>query len=78
LELGGNAPFIVFESADISRAVQGALSSKSRASGQTCVASNRYFVDSSIHDKFVDALKQAFSKLKCGDGKLFFVAKIFK
>ncbi|KAI6174725.1 Aldedh domain-containing protein [Aphelenchoides bicaudatus] len=68
LELGGNAPFIVFESADVQRAVQGALSSKSRASGQTCVSSNRYFIHSSIHDKFVEELKAALSKLKCGDG----------
>ncbi|KAI6195675.1 hypothetical protein M3Y94_01015700 [Aphelenchoides besseyi] len=68
LELGGNAPFIVFESADIQRAVQGALSTKTRASGQTCVSSNRYFVHEKIHDKFVEAAVEAFKKLRCGDG----------
>ncbi|KAI6240535.1 Succinate-semialdehyde dehydrogenase, mitochondrial [Aphelenchoides fujianensis] len=68
LELGGNAPFIVFESADVQRAVQGALSSKTRASGQTCVSANRYFVHEAVHDKFVAALGDALKKLRCGDG----------
>lgn len=68
LELGGNAPFIVFESADLDKAVQGALASKTRASGQTCVSSNRYFVHEKVHDAFVKKLVEAFKKLKCGNG----------
>ena len=68
MELGGNAPFIVFEDADIEAAVQGALASKYRNAGQTCVCANRLLVQDSIHDKFAAALKIAVEKLKCGNG----------
>lgn len=56
LELGGNAPFIVFESADLDKAVLGVMASKFRAGGQTCVSSNRLFVQASIYDEFVEKL----------------------
>jgi succinate-semialdehyde dehydrogenase/glutarate-semialdehyde dehydrogenase len=56
LELGGNAPFIVFDDADIDTAVQGALISKFRSSGQTCVCANRIFVQDAVYDKFADRL----------------------
>lgn len=68
LELGGNAPFIVFESADIDRAVAGCMVSKFRNSGQTCVATNRILVQDKIYDEFVNKLKGAISKLVVGDG----------
>lgn len=68
LELGGNAPFIVFEDADISRAVEGAMVCKFRNTGQTCVCANRFLVQSGIHDKFVAALAEAMGKLRVGDG----------
>jgi succinate-semialdehyde dehydrogenase/glutarate-semialdehyde dehydrogenase len=68
MELGGNAPFIVFEDADIDAAVQGALISKYRNSGQTCVCTNRILVQDSIHDEFVARLAAATSELKMGNG----------
>ena len=68
LELGGNAPFIVFESADLDEAVRGALASKYRNSGQTCVCVNRFLVQSSIHDEFTDKLIAASQKLRLGNG----------
>ncbi|KAL3074281.1 hypothetical protein niasHS_015111 [Heterodera schachtii] len=68
LELGGNAPFIVFKSADIDQAVQGAMASKFRCSGQTCVSSNRFFVDVSVLADFVAKLKEQFKLLKLGGG----------
>jgi len=68
MELGGNAPFIVFEDADIDAAVQGALISKYRNSGQTCVCTNRILVQDSIHDEFVARLVAATSELKMGNG----------
>ena len=68
MELGGNAPFIVFEDADIDAAVQGALISKYRNSGQTCVCTNRILVQASIHDAFVEKLVTATAALKMGDG----------
>jgi len=68
MELGGNAPFIVFEDADIDAAVQGALISKYRNSGQTCVCANRILVQDSIHDEFVARLVAATSELKMGNG----------
>ena len=68
MELGGNAPFIVFDDADIDAAVQGALISKYRNSGQTCVCTNRIFVQDTIHDVFVDKLVAATAKLKMGNG----------
>ncbi|MFZ4543559.1 MAG: NAD-dependent succinate-semialdehyde dehydrogenase [Saprospiraceae bacterium] len=68
LELGGNAPFIVFEDADIESAVKGLMQSKYRNAGQTCVCANRIFAHSSIHDQFVELLTEATKKLKMGDG----------
>ncbi|KAH8420928.1 hypothetical protein KR222_010484 [Zaprionus bogoriensis] len=69
LELGGNAPFIVFDSADVEKAVDGAMASKFRNCGQTCVSANRFFVQEGIYDRFVGALKQRVEALKIGDGK---------
>lgn len=68
LELGGNAPFIVFDDADIERAVEGAMVCKFRNTGQTCVCANRFLVQSGIHDDFVAALAEAMGKLRVGDG----------
>ena len=68
LELGGNAPFIVFDDADLDRAVEGAMVSKFRNTGQTCVCANRFLVQSGVHDRFVDKLAEAMGKLKLGDG----------
>ncbi|KAF4558720.1 NADP-dependent succinate-semialdehyde dehydrogenase [Pseudomonas sp. CES] len=68
LELGGNAPFIVFEDADLDAAVDGALASKYRNAGQTCVCANRLYVQDSVYDTFVDKLKAAVEKLKIGNG----------
>lgn len=68
LELGGNAPFIVFESANISDAIQGCIASKFRNTGQTCVSSNVIYVHSSIHDEFVENLKQKMQEqIRLGD-----------
>jgi len=68
MELGGNAPFIVFEDADIDAAVQGALISKFRNAGQTCVCSNRFFVHEQVYDQFVSKFAAAVEKLKLGNG----------
>ncbi|HET8898816.1 MAG TPA: NAD-dependent succinate-semialdehyde dehydrogenase [Rhodanobacteraceae bacterium] len=68
LELGGNAPFIVFDDADLDAAVEGAIASKFRNSGQTCVCANRLLVQDGIHDRFVAALVEAVKQLKVGDG----------
>ena len=68
MELGGNAPFIVFEDADLDSAVQGALISKYRNSGQTCVCSNRILVQASVADAFVEKLVSATSALSLGNG----------
>lgn len=68
LELGGNAPFIVFDDADIDAAVAGAVASKYRNTGQTCVCTNRFLVQNSIYDEFAAKLAQAVVKLKVGDG----------
>lgn len=68
LELGGNAPFIVFDDADLDSAIAGAMASKYRNSGQTCVCANRLYVQDGIYDRFVDRLAQAVSSLKVGDG----------
>ncbi|CAH8443523.1 unnamed protein product [Dicrocoelium dendriticum] len=70
LELGGNAPFIVFRSADLDQAVSGAIVSKFRCSGQTCVSANRFLVEDSIYDKFVQMLVASVSQLTMGDGRL--------
>ncbi|CAJ0952630.1 unnamed protein product, partial [Mesorhabditis belari] len=68
LELGGNAPFIVFESADLDLAVKGTMSAKVRGSGQTCVSANRIFVHEKILDKYLDKLKAAVAQQVVGDG----------
>ncbi len=68
LELGGNAPFIVFDDADLDAAVQGVMASKFRNSGQTCVCTNRILVQSSVHDAFVEKLSNAMTKLQVGAG----------
>src|SRR5205823_4220736 len=68
LELGGNAPFIVFDDADLDAAVEGAIASKYRNTGQTCVCANRILVQDGVYDRFADKLKAAVGKLKVGDG----------
>ncbi|MBW7911898.1 MAG: NAD-dependent succinate-semialdehyde dehydrogenase [Alphaproteobacteria bacterium] len=68
LELGGNAPFIVFDDADVDAAVTGAIASKFRNSGQTCVCANRIFVQEGIYDTFVEKFTQAVAALKVGSG----------
>ena len=68
LELGGNAPFIVFDDADLDKAVEGALASKFRNAGQTCVCANRLYVQDGVYDRFTEKLQQAVSKLQIGDG----------
>lgn len=69
LELGGNAPFIVFDDADIDAAVEGALIAKYRNAGQTCVCVNRLFVQEAIYDEFVDKFSKAVATLPVGDGR---------
>ena len=68
MELGGNAPFIVFDDADLDAAVEGAMISKYRNMGQTCVCANRIYVQAGIHDAFVEKLAAATRALKVGDG----------
>lgn len=68
MELGGNAPFIVFDDADLDAAVAGAMASKYRNSGQTCVCTNRIYAQAGIHDAFVEKLVAAVSRLKVGPG----------
>jgi succinate-semialdehyde dehydrogenase/glutarate-semialdehyde dehydrogenase len=68
-ELGGNAPFIVFDDADLDAAVEGVLISKFRNMGQTCVCANRIYAQAGIHDAFVAKLTAAVAKLKVGDGR---------
>jgi succinate-semialdehyde dehydrogenase/glutarate-semialdehyde dehydrogenase len=68
LELGGNAPFIVFDDADLDAAVEGAIASKYRNTGQTCVCANRFLVQDGVYDDFTARLAQAVSGLKVGDG----------
>jgi len=68
LELGGNAPFIVFDDADLDAAVTGAIASKYRNSGQTCVCANRVFVHESVFDAFAEKFSAAVARLKVGDG----------
>ncbi|WP_221930882.1 NAD-dependent succinate-semialdehyde dehydrogenase [Telmatospirillum sp. J64-1] len=69
LELGGNAPFIVFDDADLDAAVQGAIASKYRNAGQTCVCANRFLVQDGIYDEFAARLSKAVSALKVGRGQ---------
>ncbi|PTP82482.1 succinate-semialdehyde dehydrogenase (NADP(+)) [Vibrio splendidus] len=68
MELGGNAPFIVFDDADIDAAVQGAMASKFRNAGQTCVCANRFYVHSKVYDEFVAKFDEAVQQLKIGNG----------
>jgi succinate-semialdehyde dehydrogenase/glutarate-semialdehyde dehydrogenase len=68
LELGGNAPFIVFDDADVDLAVDGAITSKFRNGGQTCVCSNRILVQSGIYDAFAEKLASRVAKMKVGAG----------
>ena len=68
LELGGNAPFIVFDDADLDAAVEGAIQSKFRNSGQTCVCTNRVYAQAGIHDRFVEALARRTAALQLGSG----------
>ncbi|ENI4126851.1 NAD-dependent succinate-semialdehyde dehydrogenase [Vibrio fluvialis] len=68
MELGGNAPFIVFDDADIELAVKGAMASKFRNAGQTCVCANRFYVHDAVYDAFVNRFKQEVEKLVVGNG----------
>ncbi len=68
LELGGNAPFLVFDDADLDAAVQGAIASKYRNTGQTCVCANRIYVQAGVYDAFASKLAAAVAKLRVGDG----------
>lgn len=68
MELGGNAPFIVFDDADVDAAVEGAVAAKYRNAGQTCVCANRILVQDGIHDRFMERFAQAVAQLKVGDG----------
>ena len=68
LELGGNAPFIVFDDADLDAAVQGAMASKYRNTGQTCVCANRLFVQAGVYEEFAARLVKAVAGLRVGDG----------
>ncbi|WP_368045287.1 NAD-dependent succinate-semialdehyde dehydrogenase [Gilvimarinus algae] len=68
LELGGNAPFLVFDDADLDLAVKGAVAAKFRNTGQTCICPNRFLVQDSVHEAFVGKLKEALAELKVGDG----------
>ncbi|QIW16621.1 succinate-semialdehyde dehydrogenase (NADP(+)) [Pasteurellaceae bacterium RH1A] len=68
LELGGNAPFIVCDDADLDKAVEGAIASKFRNAGQTCVCANRFYVQAGVYEAFLAKFSQAVSKLSTGDG----------
>ncbi len=68
LELGGNAPFIVFDDADLDAAVAGAIASKYRNAGQTCVCANRIYVQSGVYDRFAEKLAETVKAMKIGDG----------
>ena len=66
MELGGHAPFVVFEDANIDEAVTGAMQSKFRNSGQTCICANRIFVHEKVYDEFLDKFTQEVNKIKVG------------
>lgn len=68
MELGGNAPFIVFDDADLDKAIEGVMQAKFRNAGQTCVCANRIFVQAGIHDAFAERLAEEVAKLKVGPG----------
>ena len=69
LELGGHAPFVVFDDADLGAAVAGAVASKFRNAGQTCICANRFLVQRGVHDEFVARLAEAVAALKVGNGR---------
>ncbi len=68
MELGGNAPFIVFADADLEAAVSGAMASKFRNAGQTCVCANRFYIQTEIYDQFAQQMERAIARLKVGNG----------
>jgi succinate-semialdehyde dehydrogenase/glutarate-semialdehyde dehydrogenase len=68
MELGGNAPYIVFEDADIDAAVKGAIANKFRNAGQVCVSVNRFYIQETVYDQFVNKLADAVKALKVGNG----------
>jgi succinate-semialdehyde dehydrogenase / glutarate-semialdehyde dehydrogenase len=68
MELGGNAPFIIFDDADLDRAVEGAMAAKYRNAGQTCICTNRFYAQRGIHDSFVQRLAERSSQLAVGAG----------
>ncbi|HEX5392296.1 MAG TPA: aldehyde dehydrogenase family protein, partial [Rhodocyclaceae bacterium] len=68
LELGGNAPFIVFDDADLDSAVEGAIASKYRNAGQTCVCANRFYVQEGVYERFVEKLAARIKTIKVGNG----------
>src|SRR5262249_54124221 len=68
MELGGNAPFIVFEDADIDAAIEGAMIAKMRNMGEACTAANRFYVHSKVHDEFAKKLTARMTALKMGNG----------
>ena len=68
MELGGNAPFLVFDSADVDKAVEGAVAAKYRNSGQTCVCTNRFYVQAGVYDEFAEKLAKRAESLKVGPG----------
>jgi succinate-semialdehyde dehydrogenase / glutarate-semialdehyde dehydrogenase len=68
LELGGHAPFVVFDDADVEAAVEGAIISKMRNMGQTCVCANRIFVQRGVVDEFSERLTERMARMKVGDG----------
>jgi len=68
MELGGNAPFLIFNDADMTKAITGAMASKFRNGGQTCVSANRIFVQSGIYNKFIEQFSKAVNSLKIGNG----------
>jgi succinate-semialdehyde dehydrogenase / glutarate-semialdehyde dehydrogenase len=70
MELGGNAPVIVFDDADLDTAVRGTIAAKYRNSGQTCVCANRVYVQEGIHDAFVEELAKQVGEMTLGDGAL--------
>jgi len=69
MELGGNAPFIVMDDADMDAAIEGAMASKFRNAGQTCVCANRFYAQAGIYDEFVEKLTAATAAMKVGDGR---------
>lgn len=68
MELGGNAPFVVFDDADIEKAVEGALQSKFRNSGQTCICANRFYIQDNVYEEFINKLSEKMSALIVGNG----------